>query len=106
LVHLAQRSAQGNTYQEILRQYEPSVEEGGAPSAGTPHLADDLPAGVTDTTVACPGRSSLSLFVPQRKGAPKLPNMTKQIRHSYLHHLFRFLEWCEGFLIPIFCSYV
>jgi hypothetical protein len=30
--------------------------------AGTPHLAGDLPTGVTDTTVACPGSSSLSLF--------------------------------------------
>jgi hypothetical protein len=31
--------------------------------AGAPHLADDLPTGVTDTTVACPGTSSLSLLV-------------------------------------------
>jgi hypothetical protein len=73
--------------------------------AGTPHLTDDLPTGVTDTTVAWPGRLTLSLFVPQRKRALKLPNMTKYTRHSPLHYLFRFFEWREGFLIPIFCSY-
>jgi hypothetical protein len=31
--------------------------------AETPHLVDDLPTGVTDTAVACRGRSFLSLFV-------------------------------------------
>jgi hypothetical protein len=73
--------------------------------AGTPHLADDLPTGITDTRVACPGRISLSLFVMQRKRVPKLPNMRKHTRHSPLHYLFRFLEWREGFIIPIFCRY-
>jgi hypothetical protein len=74
--------------------------------AGTPHLADDVPAGLTDTTVACPSRSSLTLFsFRQIKRAPKLPNMIKRNKHSPFHYLFRFLDWREGFLIPIFCSY-
>jgi hypothetical protein len=68
-------------------------------------LADDLPTGIPDTTVAYPGRSSLSLFVPQRKSDSEVPNMTKHIRHSLLYYLFRFLKWREGFLIPIICSY-
>jgi hypothetical protein len=72
--------------------------------SGTPHLAHDLATGVTDTAVSCPGRSSLLLFAPERKWAPKLPNMTKHIRYSPLQYLFRFLEWREGFMIPIFCS--
>jgi hypothetical protein len=60
LVHHIQPSAQENACQEILGQYEPNV--GVHHLAGTPHVADDLPAVITDTTVACPGRSSLSLF--------------------------------------------
>jgi hypothetical protein len=34
--------------------------------AGTPHLANDLPTGVTDTTVAFPGRLLLSLFCKEK----------------------------------------
>jgi hypothetical protein len=36
--------------------------------AGTPYLAD-LPSMVIDSTAACHGRPSLSLFIPQRKRA-------------------------------------
>jgi hypothetical protein len=67
--------------------------------AGRPHLADDIPARVTDRAEAWPGRSSLSLFVLQRKRAPNFPNMTKRTRHSPLHHLFQLLEW-RGFSDP------
>lgn len=44
--------------------------------AEIPHLAGDLLNEVTETAVAYPGMSSLSLFLPQRKIAPKLPNRT------------------------------
>jgi hypothetical protein len=30
-------------------------------------MADDLPTGATDTTVACPVRSSLSLFLAEKR---------------------------------------
>jgi hypothetical protein len=83
-----------NSKIKLLTEYESVTQK-----------ADDLPAGVIDTTVACPSMSSLSLFAPQRKRAPKLPNMTEQSRHSPLDYLFRFFEWCEGFLIPIFYNY-
>jgi hypothetical protein len=73
--------------------------------AGTARLADDIPTGVTNKTIACPGRLSLSLFVPQRKKAPKRHNTTKHARHSSLHQLFRFVEWREAFLILMFCIY-
>jgi hypothetical protein len=72
LVH----SAQHDACQEILRQYEPNV--GGHHLAGTLHLADDLPTGIKDTTVPCPGRLSLSLFVPQGKRAPKTSKHDKE----------------------------
>jgi hypothetical protein len=36
---------------------------------------------------------------------PKFPNVIKHTRRSPLHYLSQFLEWREGFLIPIFCSY-
>jgi hypothetical protein len=49
--------------------------------AGTPHLADDLPNGVTDTTGASSGWSSLSLFVLQGKMAPNF-----RTRHSTLSY--------------------
>lgn len=42
-------------HQEILTQHKPNVEEHHL--AGAPHLADDLPPGVTDSAAACPGRS-------------------------------------------------
>jgi hypothetical protein len=69
LVHHAQPITQENVCQEIIGQYKPKVWVHHL--AGTPHLTDDLPTGVTDTTVASPGRSSLSLFFMQRKRAPK-----------------------------------
>jgi hypothetical protein len=81
-----------------MSQYEPNVEV--RRLAGTPHAADDLPTGVTDKTVAFPGRTSLSRFGPQRKRTAKLPNMknTKPNMYSTLLYLFQFLEWCKGFL--------
>jgi hypothetical protein len=72
--------------------------------AGIPHLADYLPTGVTDTTVACSGRSSLALFVPQRQRAPKLPNMIKRTRHSPFTISFDFSNGVS-LLIPISCNY-
>jgi hypothetical protein len=38
---------------KIFGQYEPNV--GLHRLAGTPHLADDFPTAVTDTTAECPG---------------------------------------------------
>jgi hypothetical protein len=51
--------------------------------AGIPHLADDLPTEVTDTTVAYPGRSSLSLFCKERR-----PQKTSE--HDKAHQTFTF----------------
>jgi hypothetical protein len=65
LVHHTQPIAQKNECQEILGQQELNVRVNHL--AGTPHLADDLPNGVTDITVACSSRSSLLLLVSQRK---------------------------------------
>jgi hypothetical protein len=48
--------------------------------------------------------SAVTVF-PQRKRATKFPNMKNHTRHSPFHYLFRFIEWREGFLNPIFCSY-
>lgn len=45
--------------------------------AGIQDLADDVLTGVLDTTVAYLGMSLLSLIVPQRERASKLPNITK-----------------------------
>jgi hypothetical protein len=51
----AQPSAQKNACQEVLKQYDPTMEVHRL--AGTPHFAVDLPTGLTDTTIACTGRS-------------------------------------------------
>lgn len=80
LVLHAQVSTQESACQEILWHYEPNVEVHHL--GETPHLVGDLPAWVTNTTAACLGRSSLSLFVPQRKRASELLNMTRHNRHS------------------------
>jgi hypothetical protein len=74
LVH----DAKENACQDVLTQYKPYGEVHHL--AGTPHLADGLPTRITDSTVACPGRTSLSLFGPLRKWAPKLPNMKNTIQ--------------------------
>jgi hypothetical protein len=47
LVHHAQPNAQENACQEILGQHE--VNAGMRLLAGTSHLPDDLPTGITDT---------------------------------------------------------
>lgn len=93
MVHHAQSSAYENAYQEILGQYKLSVKVHHL--AGTPHLTNDLPTGVTSTTVvACSGRPSLLQFVSQRKFGTKTPNMT---RHSSLHRFIPFPELCVVF---------
>jgi hypothetical protein len=64
--------------------------------AGTPHLADDLPTGVTDTTVVYPRKSLLSLFVPQRKRGQNVRTWQSTTNIQ----LFQFLEWRRLFLTP------
>lgn len=64
MVHPAQLSRKMSC-QEILGHYEADVEV--QHLAGTPYLAGHLPAGTTETSVACTGRSSLSQFHKEKE---------------------------------------
>lgn len=63
--------------------------------------------GVKDTAVARPGRSSLSLCVPQRKSSPT-PTTSQNAKNTsdiYLCTIISICDWRKVFLISTFCSF-